>query len=131
MQVKELDENVFGSKLVEHGVLHKRQRIKKGEGGGMKYVYDGIILKHKVYQDQRSVLATTDDIRGGGDDTAMTTLSSDGPRSEITEREVECPHCAIENTAGNAPLFRSQSLREVQLHIIFKHPGLDFEEIEG
>ncbi|MDQ3968819.1 MAG: phage/plasmid primase, P4 family, partial [Thermoproteota archaeon] len=28
MQVRELDENVFGSKLVEQGVLHKRRRIK-------------------------------------------------------------------------------------------------------
>src|SRR5688500_7030749 len=26
MQVRELDENVFGSKLVEHGILHKRRR---------------------------------------------------------------------------------------------------------
>jgi hypothetical protein len=33
--------------------------------------------------------------------------------------------------AGNTPLFKSRSLREVQLHIIFKHPGLDFEEIES
>jgi phage/plasmid-associated DNA primase len=130
MQVKELDENVFGSKLVEHGVLHKRRRIKKSEGGRMEYVYDGIILKHKIYQDQRSVLATADNI-GGGDDTAMTTSSSDRPRSEITEQKVvECPYCAIENIAGNALLFRSKSLREVQLHIIFKHPGFDFEEIE-
>jgi P4 family phage/plasmid primase-like protien len=131
MQVRELDENIFGSKLVEHGVLHKRRRIKKGEGGRMEYVYDGIILKHKIYQDQCSVLATTDNARGGAD-IAMTTVSSGGPPSEITEREVvECPYCAIENTAGNAPLFRSKSLREVQLHLIFNHPGLDFEGIEG
>jgi hypothetical protein len=27
-------------------------------------------------------------------------------------------------------LFGSKSLRDVQVHIIFKHPGLDFEEIE-
>ena len=55
-----------------------------------------------------------------------------GALLEIAEREVvECPYCAIENIAGNAPLFRSKSLREVQLYIIFKHPGLDFEEIEG
>jgi P4 family phage/plasmid primase-like protien len=134
MQVRELDENVFGSKLVEHGVLHKRRRIKnwKGEGGRMEYVYDGIILKHKVYQDQRSVLATAADNARGRDDTPMTTTSFDGPHSEIIKREVvECPYCAIDNIAGNAPLFRSKSLREVQLHIIFKHPGLDFEEIEG
>ena len=130
MQIRELDENVFGSKLVEHGVLHKRRRVKKGEGGRMEYVYDGIILKHKIYQDQYSIFTTADNA-GGRDDTAMTTTSSDGALSEITEREVECPHCAIENVAGNTPLFRSQSLREVQLHIIFKHPGVDFEEIEG
>ena len=130
MQVRELDENVFGSKLVEHGVLHKRRRIKKGEGGRLEYVYDGIILKHKIYQDQCSVLATADNARAGAD-IAMTTVSSGGTRSEITEREVvECPYCAIENTAGNAPLFSSKSLREIQLHIIFEHPGLDFEGIE-
>jgi len=130
MQVRELDENVFGSKLVEHGVLHKRRRIKKGEGGRLEYVYDGIILKHKIYQDQCSVLATADNA-GGRDDTAITTTSSDGALSEITEQKIECPYCAIENLAGNTPLFKSRSLREVQLHIIFKHPGLDFEEIEG
>jgi P4 family phage/plasmid primase-like protien len=129
MQVRELDENVFGSKLVEHGVLHKRRRIKKGEGGRMEYVYDGIILKHKIYQDQHSILAAADNGRGE-DDSTMTT-APDGLVSEITEQEIECPHCTIENMAGNSPLFRSKSLREVQLHIIFKHPGLDFEEIEG
>jgi P4 family phage/plasmid primase-like protien len=134
MQVRELDENVFGSKLVEHGVLHKRRRIKKGEGGKMEYVYDGIILKHKIYQDQQqqqhSILATADNANRGDDDTAMTAASGEPPSSEIKEREVECPYCAIDNTAGNSPLFGSKSLRDVQVHIIFKHPGLDFEEIE-
>lgn len=72
MQVRELDENVFGSKLVGHGVLHKRRRIKKSEGGRMEYVYDGIILKHKIYQDQHSVFATGDNARGKDDDTGMT-----------------------------------------------------------
>lgn len=129
MQVRELDENVFGSKLVEHGVLHKRRRIKKGEGGRLEYVYDGIILKHKIYQDQHSVLTTADNARGR-DDAAMTTTPSDGVLSEITEQEIECPYCAIGNIAGNAPLFSSKSLREVQLHVIFEHPGLDFEGIE-
>jgi P4 family phage/plasmid primase-like protien len=129
MQVRELDENVFGSKLVEHGILHKRRRIKKGEGR-MAYVYDGIILKHKIHQDQHSIFATADNAGGEVDDTAMTE-APDGPQLEVTERETECPYCAIENIAGNTPLFISKSLREVQLHIIFKHPGLDFEEIEG
>jgi hypothetical protein len=120
--------------LVEHGVLHKRRRIKKGEGGKMEYVYDGIILKHKIYQDQQqqqhSILATADNANRGDDDTAMTAASGEPPSSEIKEREVECPYCAIDNTAGNSPLFGSKSLRDVQVHIIFKHPGLDFEEIE-
>jgi phage/plasmid-associated DNA primase len=132
MQVRELDENVFGSKLVEHGVLHKRRRIKnwKGEVGRMEYIYDGIILKHKIYQDQHSIFAAASaDIAREEDNAAMTTSPSDEGLSEITEREVECPYCAIENMAGNAPLFRSMSLREVQLHVIFKHPGFDFEEI--
>jgi len=129
MQVRELDENVFGSKLVEYGVLHKRRRIKKGEGGRLEYVYDGIILNHKIYQDQHSILTTADNARGG-DDMAIITSSSDGGLSEITEQEIECPYCAIGNIAGNAPLFSSKSLREVQLHIIFEHPGLDFEGIE-
>ena len=132
MQVRELDENVFGSKLVEQGVLHKRRRIKKGEGGRMEYVYDGIILKHKIYQDQHSIFAPANNDARGEDDLARKSMLSDGPPSEITEREiVECAYCAIENMAGNSPLFRSKSRREVQLHIIFKHTGLDFEEIEA
>jgi hypothetical protein len=61
----------------------------------------------------------------------MTGAAPNGSALEITKRELECPYCAIGNTAGNTPLFMSKSLREVQLHIIFKHPGLDFEEIEG
>jgi P4 family phage/plasmid primase-like protien len=130
LQVRELDENVFGSKLMEHGILKKRRRIKKkSEGGGMEYVYEPIVLKHKLQQEQDSILQGNDSGLLGAVEGATIPIGVVAEEQPETSSIVECPYCALENEAGNAPLFQSENLREVQIHMVLKHPGLDFEEI--
>lgn len=126
MQVRPLDENVFGSRLTEHGIQKKRKRVKgdEGEGGGAgrSYFYTPIVLRHALQEQlvASSVVAST-----AGEYILQQTNEESQP--EI----IECPYCSIDNNAGNSPLFRSKSLREIQLHIIFKHPGQDFDGIVG
>jgi P4 family phage/plasmid primase-like protien len=112
-----LDENVLGSRLVEHGILKKRRRIRKGEGG-MEYVYEPVTLKHKLYQEQSSVFGSIEQQQEPREDEQPAITS---PPS------LECPHCTL--PGNNNIIFRTKDLRDYQLHFIFRHPELYSEEI--
>lgn len=123
-----LDENVFGSRLVEHGILKKRRRVRKGDGGGMEYVYEPVFLKHKLYQEQNSIHQGNDAVSQSDVETwGVSRGEEQQPPPAITSSYYECPHCAL--PGSNVPIFKCANLRDYQLHFIFKHPELDFEEI--
>jgi hypothetical protein len=151
--IRPLDENVFGSRLVEHGVMHKRKRIKKGEGG-MQYVYEPIRLKHELQQEQSGLLTANytaesthhEEKRDELDqeresiisNSALYVSSGDAPKSsgisDNTNEQpaisyaLECPQCAL--PGNNTPISKASNLRDLQLHIIFRHPEVDFEAVE-
>lgn len=97
-----LEKDVFASKLLEqHGIPHRKKKIK---GQGYVWVYDHVKLNHELYQDQASIITTTT------------------PTYEETTKTItvfKCPHCLM--------TFLDRR-REVQVHILLEHPGLDFVE---
>jgi hypothetical protein len=113
-QLIPLDENVFGSRLTEHGIQKKRKRV--GDSRRAHY-YTPIALRHAL---EFQGFETSAEADPGQEEQQQQPAA----KTIITE----CPYCAVDNEAGNCPIFKSKSLREVQLHIIFKHPGQDFEE---
>jgi P4 family phage/plasmid primase-like protien len=117
-QIIALDENVFGSKLTEHGIQKKRKTFM---GEGRQYVYKPIVLRHVLQEEMGQADTITTALEKSA---ALTTT-----REETMPEIIECHHCALENEAGNSPLFTAKSAREVQLHILFKHPGEDFDVI--
>jgi len=118
--IKPLDKNVFGSRLVEHSVLHKRKRVRKGEGG-MQYVYEPIRLKHELQQEQSGLLTANY--------TAESTHHEEkrDEQAAISSDILECPHCALPGISR--PIFRTNNTSDYQLHFIFRHPEIDFEEV--
>jgi phage/plasmid-associated DNA primase len=126
MQVRELDENVFGSKLVEHGIMKRRRRIKGQRT--LEYVYEPLMIKHNLLKEQDSIFQLQQE-QQPTTVTNSTTGAIAHEQSTITTIRAECPYCALENEAGNSPLFYADTVREVQVHIVLEHPGLDFEGI--
>ncbi|HZA48173.1 MAG TPA: primase-like DNA-binding domain-containing protein [Nitrososphaera sp.] len=55
-----LSENVFGSKLVEHGIQKKRKRVK---GEGQQYFYVPVVLTHVLRGEkgQGDILSTLEE----------------------------------------------------------------------
>jgi P4 family phage/plasmid primase-like protien len=126
-QIIPLDENVFGSKLTEHGIQKKRKRTQ-GEGRRQVYFYKPIVLKHVLREEKGQ-----GDIISAIEQTAAEQVQAEEEeKAKATQNKViiECPYCAVDNEAGNSPLFQSCSLRAVQLHIIFKHPMEHFDALE-
>jgi P4 family phage/plasmid primase-like protien len=124
LQVTPLEENVFGSKLVEHGIQKKRHRIK-GQGGVTAYFYEPIMLRH--------VLTNT---QGGGlfgyavpADTTTTISQTEEEEEDQQPATAECPYCAVENMSGNSPIASFNNDRECQIHIVLEHPGLEFDDL--
>jgi P4 family phage/plasmid primase-like protien len=126
--IRPLDENVFGSRLVEHGVIHKRKRIKKGEGG-MHYVYEPIRLKHELQQEQDSIISNSALYASSGNSPQQSSGIPDTNEQPAISSGVllECPHCALPGNYN--PIHKANSLRDLQLHIIFRHPEIDFNEL--
>ena len=118
--IKPLEKNVFGSRLVEHSVLHKRKRVRKGEGG-MQYVYEPIRLKHELQQEQSGLLTANY--------TAESTHHEEkrDEQAAISSDILECPHCGLPGISR--PIFRTNNTSDYQLHFIFRHPEIDFEEV--
>ena len=119
-----LSENVFGSKLVEHGIQKKRKRVNSS--GRQEYFYVPVVLTHVLRGErgQGDILGTLEEKSAAEEEATAAPLNNDRIR-----RVIECPYCALENEAGNSPLFMSESIREVQLHVIFRHPGKNFDDI--
>jgi putative DNA primase/helicase len=125
--IRPLDENVFGSRLVEHGVMHKRKRIKKGEGG-MQYVYEPIRLKHELDQERESIISNSALYVSSGDAPKSSGISDNTNEQPAISYALECPQCAL--PGNNTPISKASNLRDLQLHIIFRHPEVDFEAVE-
>ncbi len=125
--IEAVEENVFGSRMVEHGIQKKRWRIGKSATERPNF-YTPIMLKHVLEQQDRE---RGQDIAKTIEKAAEEQQQQEEQQQEEKTRDarnevIECPYCALENVAGNSPLFTSKKLRDVQLHIIFKHPGQDF-----
>jgi P4 family phage/plasmid primase-like protien len=127
--IKPLDKNVFGSRLVEHSIEHKRKRIKGSRD--LDYVYIPLRLKHELRQEQDSII---DGKSGLFASSAVDTTTSAGIPTTAEEQSaissggvLECPHCALPGNYN--PIHKANSLRDLQLHIIFRHPDIDFKEI--
>jgi P4 family phage/plasmid primase-like protien len=119
LNVRPLDENVFGSKLVEHGILRRKRRSK----GSRDYVYEPVILKYKQEEEQES---KSNLFSYPSEDSNV----EDMPSTEEEPAITDCPYCELENQAGNSPLFKAKTHRELQIHIVLEHPGRDFEDLE-
>jgi hypothetical protein len=66
--IKPLDENVFGSRLVEHGISHKRKRVK-GNSRDREYVYEPLRLQHELQQEQDTITNSNSGLYASSGDT--------------------------------------------------------------
>ena len=110
-----LGEDIFGSRLVEHGVLKQRHRVWKGEGKGRLYFYEPIVIRAEYNTEQTSF------------DQVKEYLKEDG--EPAFTKGTECIHCALPGIG--MPIARFNNLRDYQLHVIFKHPEINPEQEEA
>ena len=129
--MKPVVEQIFGSKLAERGIYNKRKRdssIKKVKGGpdNRFHFYENIMLKHVIHATENTSLEQAEN--------NLATLHNEMEKQQNENNAKvktvhECIYCALDNAGGNMPLFESVDPLKVQQHIIFKHPGLDFEYV--
>jgi putative DNA primase/helicase len=126
--IKPLDENVFGSRLVEHGISHKRKRVK-GNSRDREYVYEPLRLQHELQQEQDTITNSNSGLYASSGDTPQQSsgIPDSADQSANVKELLECIHCALPGISR--PIFRTNNIRDYQLHYIFRHPEVDFNEV--
>ncbi len=137
-----LNETHFGNKLRAHGVTYGRRRLRsagrQGSGNKPVPVYENIVLRSDrdkikggktLYDIAAAASSTTDELTA-----AAASSSSSQRKPNIIIFYYQCPYClqapyAVEMLeSGNSPLCISQSLTDVQYHVVLRHPGMDYQE---
>ena len=88
-QIIPLDENIFGSRLIEHGIQKKRKKIK---GEGQPYFYTPVVLRHALHEEQGE----------GLDSSNFSNRNNNSSTNEEAANTIltECPYCAADNVAA-------------------------------
>jgi phage/plasmid-associated DNA primase len=121
--IKPLDENVFGSRLVEHGISHKRKRVK-GNSRDREYVYEPLRLRHELQEEQDTITNNSN----SGLFVSSAGIPADSTDQSTNVKELsECIHCALPGISR--PIFRTNNTRDYQLHYVFRHPEVDLNEV--
>jgi hypothetical protein len=79
------------------------------------------------YQEQNSIHQGNDAVSQSDVETWGVSRGEEQQPPPAITSYYECPHCAL--PGSNVPIFKCANPRDYQLHFIFKHPELDFEEI--